>query len=197
MRDQWYGDNRDLVKWGVLLELARRFGLRHVLQVLYYRPSTYGRLEIDGQECDLPRAVVHHFRRATAVSALEGTAKVDVIEEPFDNRDQYLALLLNRIDSRAIRPGIVFLDPDTGLEPRVPGLEHVREDELRAIWGRLRAEDMLVIYQHQTNRKGLPWVDAKKSQCERALGVRPGTVKLAQAPAIAKDVAFFYVTKGG
>lgn len=59
MRDQWYGDNRDLVKWGGLLELVRRHSVKHVLQVLYLRPSDeWGRLEIDGHKVDLPEAVV-------------------------------------------------------------------------------------------------------------------------------------------
>jgi hypothetical protein len=37
MRDIWYGDRRDLVKWGVLVELAARHDARHILQVLYPR----------------------------------------------------------------------------------------------------------------------------------------------------------------
>jgi len=39
MRDKWYADNRDLVKWGVLLTLAERHAAKHILQVLYYRPT--------------------------------------------------------------------------------------------------------------------------------------------------------------
>ena len=34
MKDEWYGDNRDLVKWGALLELARRFDASCIIQVL-------------------------------------------------------------------------------------------------------------------------------------------------------------------
>ena len=68
MRNQWYGDKRDLIKWGVLLELARRHGAKHILQVLYYRPSSYGVLEIDGEKCSVPEAVLHHFRCLSAAS---------------------------------------------------------------------------------------------------------------------------------
>jgi hypothetical protein len=28
MRDEWYGDKRDLVKWGVLLHLAKQHGVK-------------------------------------------------------------------------------------------------------------------------------------------------------------------------
>jgi hypothetical protein len=104
--------------------------------------------------------------------------------------------VLRRIRSRAQLPGIVFLDPDTGLEPRFAGPEHVLEQELAEIWEVLRSEDIMVFYQHQTNRSGTPWIEPKKAQFERALGVRKGISKLARAPGVAPDVAFFYIEKG-
>ena len=62
MRDKWYGDKRDLIKWGVLLRLADHFDAMRILQLAYYRPSEFvGRLEIDGQECDIPGEVIAHF----------------------------------------------------------------------------------------------------------------------------------------
>jgi cation transport regulator ChaC len=86
MRDKWYGDNRDLVKWGVLLELAQRYQAQQILQVLYKRPSTWERLEIDGEQVELPATVIHHFRDATSVSAMQCPARVEVVSETFDDR---------------------------------------------------------------------------------------------------------------
>jgi len=94
-------------------------------------------------------------------------------------------------------PGIVFLDPDTGLEARVPRLEHVLDSELAALWKELQAGDLLTFYQHQTNRNGQPWVGPKKAQFERAIGIPAGAAKLAQAERIARDVVFFYAQKAG
>jgi len=195
MRDQWYGDNRDLVKWGVLLELAHRYRVKHILQVLYQRPSTWERLEIDGEQVELPPAVLQHFRRATSITALECAAQVEVISEPFGDRDAYLQIVLQRIRLRAQLPGIVFLDPDTGLEPSFARLEHVVGSELLKIWETLSSGDLLVLYQHQTNRNGGPWIEQKKAQFARALGVPEGMAKLARAAGIARDVAFFFIEK--
>jgi hypothetical protein len=39
VKDKWYGDNRDLVKWGVLLLLAKRYAAGRIVQVAYYRPE--------------------------------------------------------------------------------------------------------------------------------------------------------------
>ena len=44
MRDQWYADNRDLVKWGILLRLAERYATKHILQILYYRTTCEWRI---------------------------------------------------------------------------------------------------------------------------------------------------------
>ena len=54
-----------------------------------------------------------------------------------------------------------------------------------------------MFYQHQTNRKGTPWIEPKKEQFERVLGVRQGSAKLARAAGIARDVAFFFIEKNG
>jgi hypothetical protein len=45
MQDQWYGDKRDLVKWGTLLELARKYQVTQILQVLYHRSNTWNPIE--------------------------------------------------------------------------------------------------------------------------------------------------------
>jgi hypothetical protein len=198
MQDQWYGDKRDLVKWGVLLELTRRHRLKHILQVLYHRPSTWEQLEIDGEQVELPAAVVKHFRDATSISSMQCSARVEVVSEAFGDRNAYLQIVLQRIKSRAQRPSIVFLDPDTGLEPAGgAGLQHVLDSEVGRIWDVLSAGDVLGFYQHKTNRSGAPWIELKKLQFEQALQVRKGAAKIAWAPGISNDVGFFYIEKKG
>ena len=197
MRDRWYGDNRDLVKWGVLLTLAERFAAKHVLQVLYYRPTQWAQLELDGESVKLPPAVVAHFRQATTIVGIRCPATVEVIENLLDDRKGYQQAVIDRIRTRDQSPGIIFLDPDTGLESGSPGLQHVLNNELADLWKHLKVGDVLVLYQHQTNYAGLPWIEPRKAQFERVLGVLPGTAKVARAENIARDVALFYVQKVG
>lgn len=54
---------------------------------------------------------------------------------------------------------------------------------------------MLVLYQHQTNRRGESWIKPKQIQLANALGLSGDAVKLAHGPDIAKDVVFFYTQK--
>jgi hypothetical protein len=198
MRDQWFGDNKDLIKWGVLLELARRYDVEHIPQVLYLTETTWEGLEIDDVLVELPTEVVKHFRDATSVSQMQCAAHIEVFSKPFADRNEYHQELLEQIQSRPKRPGIIFLDPDTGLQPAgAAGLKHVLDSELTKIWQVLCPSDILVFYQHQTNRNSTLWVDSKKAQFERALGVQEGSAKLAHAPGIARDVAFFFIEKKG
>jgi hypothetical protein len=195
MRDKWYADDRDLVKWGVLLTLADRHRATHILQVLYYRPTEWALLEFDGEYISVPEPVIRHFRRASGALAIEASALVEVVLDTFENRDEYHRMAVDRIRSRITTPGIVFLDPDTGLASQTPSLDHVLDSELATLWAELKAGDVLVFYQHQTNRNGQPWIVPKKEQFERAIGLPIGAAKLARSEKIARDVVFFYTQK--
>src|SRR6185295_983213 len=95
MRDKWYGDNRDLIKWGVLLRLAAIFDAKRILQLAFYRPWEFvGRLEIDGQEWDIPEEVVAHFRDLRTVGNLWSKARVTVFDPVFRDRVAHLKAAL-------------------------------------------------------------------------------------------------------
>jgi len=197
MKDIWYSDNRDLVKWGVLLKLAELHGADTILQVAYYRSNTWPKIEIDGVSYSLPGAILEHFRRVGNAGALRSNAKILVVDLPWQDRAAYLEHVLRCIRDLPERPSIVFLDPDIGLEPKGgAGLEHVSETELRTIWQALRPGDVLVFYQHRTNRNSRPWIEPKKAQFERSLGLESGRGKVAHGQAIAHDVVLFFTQKG-
>ena len=195
MRDKWYGDARDVVKWGVLAELARRYGASHILQVLYYRSTTWPTLTIDGERVALAQSVLAQLRSCARVAGIQCGVTVELFDEPFERRDEYHRRLIQRLATRTATPSVVLLDPDTGLAPRNPDLGHVLDSEARAVWDTLSPGDVLVMYQHQTNRNNSPWIEPKRIQFERALGVADGSSKVAQAPEIARDVVLLFALK--
>lgn len=199
MKDRWYGDDRDLVKWGVLLTLAERYEAGKILQVAYLRPSVYGQLDVGGQSCPLPQSVRSHFRDIRNIRYLRADppVEIEVVDLPFDDRTAYTEALVQIMTEPADRrPWVIFLDPDTGLTPRNPGLEHVLDEELARIWSCMRQGDVLVVYQHQTNRAGDPWIEHKREQFEDALSLPRGSAHIASGSSIARDVALFYRAKG-
>lgn len=205
MRDLFYGDDRDLVKWGVLLKLAERFGAARILQVAYFRhEGRWAPLEIDGQECPMPGEVIRHFRDIRDIRRLNclGSPRVhiDVLDAPFSHRkrDAYLERVFAAMNGSGQRPCLVFLDPDTGIG-REP--EHVPPAELLAIWDRMRARDLLVFYQHAIHDK--QWLETRRRQFEEAIDLPAGSSRVARGgikpsgkrKRFCSDVAFFFVQK--
>jgi hypothetical protein len=113
----------------------------------------------------------------------------------FEDRPTHLQAVLALLAAFGRERCIVFLDPDTGLEPQNPSLDHVLNHEARTIWNNMKNGDVFVFYQHQTNRAGQPWIEPKRSQLAEALQVQPDAIKIAQAPDIANDVVFFFIQK--
>jgi hypothetical protein len=152
-------------------------------------------LEDRWQARPLPEAVIEHFRKVANIRTLQTEARIDILDTPFHDRTEYMKHILAAMRSSQQGVSIVFLDPDTGLESKSPGPEHVLKTELRSIWQEMHAGDVLVLYQHQTNRAGTPWVVPKRRQLERALELPTGVAKVARALEIAKDVAFIFCRK--
>lgn len=195
MRDIWYADNRDLVKWGVLLRLAEIYDAARVIHVVYYRKTDFGSLVIDGQRFDVPPSVLAHFRDLRTVAAMHSKVRITVFDPVFEDRHAYLQSVTAIQAAFAQERCVVFLDPDTGLEPRSPGLEHVVGAEALSIWNQTKVGDVFAFYQHRTNRAGREWIEPKRQQLAEALGVAPDVLKIATAPAIAADVAFYYAQR--
>ena len=81
MRDKWYGDKRDLVKWSVLLLLSEKFKAERILQIAYLRPSEFPKIEIDGKEEDIPPEVIAHFRNIHNIESLNTIIKITVFHK--------------------------------------------------------------------------------------------------------------------
>ncbi len=196
MRDQWYSDNRDLIKWSVLLLLARKLNADRIIQIAFLNPSEFGDIEIDGERCAIPDEVLSQFRDIRGITCLSRKPQVSVFDAPFLDRNAYLKSAINYIASFGQERRVVFLDPDTGLEPNgSAGPKHVRNGEARLFWEAITDGDVLVFYQHETNKAGRPWVEEKRRQFANAIGVPLTSALVASGSKIAKDVVFFYATK--
>jgi hypothetical protein len=195
MKDEWYGDKRDIVKWSALLHLARKNGLRNILQIAYFRKSKWAQIFIDGEGNDIQNEVLDHFRDVNDINNIVPNINVNIINFILNKRRTYFPIILNAIDEYKDENKIIFLDPDTGLAQRKATLKHVLPSELKEIWQKLRVEDLLVLYQHKTTRKRNNWVEEKRKHFAEAVGVADDAVKIARSPGIAGDVVFFYCRK--
>ena len=198
MRDQWSSDKRDLVKWSVLLLLAEKCKADRIIQIACYNASDYGKIKIDGEQHAMPEEVISHFRNIGKISGLTTHPKITIFDAAFEQRDRdsYFAAAKKLIDSFNQERCVVFLDPDTGLEPnRNTNEKHVRNSELQVVWDALPRGWILVFYQHKTNKSSQEWIKPKQKQFAKAIGIHESLAKKAYGPKVANDVVFFFSTK--
>jgi hypothetical protein len=205
MRDEWFGDNRDLLKWTILIEIARRHHCERILQVLYRRSTKWGQIEFDGTRIGISTEVTRRFRDCASISHLKCEPLIEVIAEDFKDHGRYLDCIIAQIGAWRNGRGIAFLDPDTGLQPEngTCKAEHVRSADVLRIWNHLRRGDVLALYQHALRIKD--WRELKRKQLAKTLErAEPsnGRVRAAFADKQPKgisrlpvDVAFFFAQK--
>jgi hypothetical protein len=208
MRDWWYGDKRDVVKWGTALVLARKWSITTVLQVALYRADrpTY-QLAIDGATEStetLPVEVIRHFRNIEHIQRLADDVqlRIDIHKDPFqwcpeyrtleDFRRSYFTEVADKIKQYS-EPMIVFLDPDTGIAPANYKYEHVTPKEIQTVLRAMKSGDLLLCYQHARLGDG-EWLNTTREEYRQAIGADV-PMQTITCNEIANDVAFFVVER--
>jgi len=144
MKDIWYADKRDLVKWSVLIKLAELNQAEKIIQIAYYRISEIDKMEIDidGVGHKLPDAVINHFRRIQNIRELKTDIEICIFDEPFENRQEYHNKVVKHLANQMNKKCIVFVDPDTGLQPpkSKAAYQHVLNNEILMIWHSMKKD---------------------------------------------------------
>jgi hypothetical protein len=205
MRDWWYGDKRDVVKWGTIHVLARKRSIHNVLQVALYRPDQPNyHLSINGTAEPLPIEVIRHLRDIDHIQRLAETlkVKVDVDKDLFqwhrefrtreDFRKAHFSQLARKVKQYR-EPVVVFLDPDTGIAPENYSYEHVTPQEIQTVLRAMKSGDILLFYQHARLGDG-NWLNSTREEFRQAVGVSV-PVDTVTCNEIANDVAFFVVER--
>jgi hypothetical protein len=198
MREKWYGDERDLVKWATLLQLARDRGVKRIVQVVCLVPDGYrgqkdhhALLQAD-YGADIADLVWQHFRSLVATRKLGRQAAVEIVvvndEYPSESarRDDYFRMVVRRWLSSSHNPTIVFLDPDTGLGN---DRTHVSAQQLQTVKAAMTSGDVLVFYQHEPRFDQGDWRMDRPRDFAEALGVPVRAIACSHCEA-ATDVMF-------
>ncbi|MBD95363.1 MAG: hypothetical protein CL482_14065 [Acidobacteria bacterium] len=194
MRDQWYGDDRDVLKWSTLVHLARRESVTGILHVAMYRPSQpIAPLATAFGAVAPPDEVLRHFRDVDDIQRLATATglEVDVFKSPFTDRVAYFGEVCGLVRARSGRV-IVFLDPDIGIEAEQGGPEHVTSADIARVFEALRPGGLLVCYQHARRQKG--WRGRARRAFANAPGMPSFDVEVVESELV-RDVLMFSVKK--
>jgi len=195
MRDKYYSDNRDLVKWAVLTHIARKYRLQTILQVPYWRPEkVQPHFNFMGKRVPVSNRVWTFFRNIHHITRLGQKigVSISVVNSEFDprQRDAYLHEVKTKIQ-QAKRPLVLFLDPDTGLQPMRCGPEHIASWEIEALWPHLNAHEFLILYQHARHTSN--WRESVADELSSLCGCMKAHI--VQSDEVGKDVAFICIEK--
>ncbi|MCX5830568.1 MAG: hypothetical protein NT140_01510 [Deltaproteobacteria bacterium] len=195
MREKWFSDNRDLLKWAILTQIAKKKGLFTILQIPYWRPEAfYPHFKFQDESLQVPDKVWKFFRNIHHVKDLGPKIgiSINIVAAEFrsDQRDKYLKEIESEI-RRLKRPLLLFLDPDTGLQPTDCKPEHTSINEIKKLWPILKSNEWLVLYQHA--RRTPDWSQSITGQLSSLCNNAP--VHLAKSEDVGKDVAFLCVEK--
>lgn len=196
MRDQWYANDRDVVKWSALVHLARRESIPTIVQVAMCRPDPPpAPLATALGKVECPSEVVRHFRNLEDIQRLAGATGlvIEVLLAPFRDRVRYFGGVVERIRRERAGALLVFLDPDIGVVSERPGPEHVSSSEVATLFEALRPGDLLVCYQHGRRQKD--WRGKARRAFANAPGVPSFDVEVL-ASDLARDVLLLAARKG-
>ena len=59
----------------MLLHLAEEYDVKRIIQIAYYRPSTFNRVSIDGKEVSVPYEVTGFFRDIQNIQKMKSKVK--------------------------------------------------------------------------------------------------------------------------
>ncbi len=122
MRDWFYGDKREIVKWGTILAIAQRHSIWRVLQVAMYRPDREDhQLAFDCYSVSLPKVVVSHFRDLDHIQQLAeaGNLKIDVHKDTFQwssgfrSREDFRRAYFDKVTCSDLPP-VIDTTPELG-----------------------------------------------------------------------------------
>lgn len=101
----------------------------------------------------------------------------------------YVATALCRA-KREPRPRLVFLDPDTGVEPDTLKAAHASLQDIEAVWNALEPREILAVYQHAAHKTD--WLPQSKKRLGQ---VCAGADVRFITGSTAKDVAILWAVK--
>lgn len=195
MKNIWYSDDRDLIKWSALIHIARTHRIKKILQVPYLQlDNDYPNFYFEEERLEIIKEVWQFFRNIHHIISLgkDVGVSINIVLGQFipQHRDAYISEVKTHIE-QAKRPLILFLDPDTGLQPQRCGPEHVSFNEIKKFWSFLKPSEWLVLYQHA--RRSPQWAeDAAKQLSSLCNG---SSIKIARSIDVGKDVAFLCAEK--
>lgn len=168
MKNQYFGDTRDLFKYDLILEILLKSNLRHftfIPMLTKNETNTHGdRISYERAKAGTCRMVLRKFLEKCVrenrrnINELEGFFKNTFVGK-FDimiyEKNGYFshnsrATYFNQIKRTFLSKSVILVDPDIGFEVKsMRGNEekYVKYNEVKLLWNRMNKSSVLIIFQ--------------------------------------------------
>ena len=205
MKNQYFGDVRDLFKYDLVSEIMR--GVKRLNRFVFVPMLTPDDSRSDGGKTDYFRAragtrnhdLVGHLR-----SCVEGERRdVREIEGYFASRGVEIAIYgggqpsfsqhsrgdyFARIDDRMLYSSLILLDPDIGLEVKDADEKHLMYAEVKQLYRRMRYNSALMIFQYLPRENRPTYLYRRCMELKHLTGDEPLHIS-------DNEIIFFFLTK--
>jgi hypothetical protein len=205
MKNQYFGDNKDLFTYDLIFQIMRAGLAGHFTFIPMLTPDN-DRRHGKKYNRDKARAGNKNVELMAFLDACvhEGRRNIEEVKEFFaryeiemtiyygkeshfslQNRKEYFT----QIDDRLLENSLIFVDPDIGLEVRNPGEEHLLYSEVKSLYERMDRSSILMIFQHFPRRARQRYLNMRAEELkEKVLGDYPVCID-------DNEAIFFFLTK--
>jgi hypothetical protein len=202
VKNQYFGDNKDLFKYDLVLEIMRAGLAEHFTFVpMLTKPDTtkHGRKN-DRNHASTQNKELMNFldecidrgrkdiQQITKFFQRYGVNMTIYSKDGYfshQERQSYFAGIENGLLSRAL----ILIDPDNGLEVKNSGEKHILYSEVKELYERMDGGSILMVYQYFPRVSHQQYLNGRRQELkERVSGDYPVCI-------YDSEVAFFFLTK--
>ena len=205
MKNQYFGDNKDLFTYDLIFQIMRAGLTGHFTFIPMLTPDNdkhHGqKLNRDKARAGMKNKELMTFldtcvqKGRRNIEEMKGFFAIYEIEMTIyyssdnyfshQNRQEYFA----QIDDKLLVNSLVFVDPDTGLEVRKPGDEHLLYSEAKSLYDRMDKSSILMLFQHFPRHPRQEYINMRAEELrEKISGDYPVCID-------DNEAIFFFLTK--
>lgn len=204
MKNQYYGDVRDLFKYDLAAFLIRNINyIEHFTFIPMLTPNDG---KEHGQKLDYDKAKAGTENKQLRAFLMSCTKKgrrdireikkyfasIDIDMTIYKERDLFSHKIRNEyfkdIGDELLSKSLVLLDPDNGMEVKTSNLRHVLLGEIEDLYDRMSSNSVLMVYQHFPRAERYGYIQKRSEALRDLTGEFPAYIS-------DNEIAFFFLTK--
>lgn len=200
MKNQYFGDNRDLFKYDLILHLIENVDCLNHFTFIPMLTEDDGRT--DGNRRDYSKARAGTRNDSLKRFLSERPKNIREIKDFFSSRsipvtihkeNEYFSHngrddYFDGIEEKLLLNSLIFVDPDNGLEVKRPNEKHVLYREVQKIIERMSKNSLLMIYQHFPRQEHRSYLEKRIGEIKDKTGISPLTIS-------DNEIIFFFLAK--